>query len=187
VLEAAFRRCGVLRVQTIADLFYMAEVLAKQPRPKGPRLAIVTNAGGPGVLAADGLLSHGGQLAQLSAESMQALNELLPPHWSHNNPIDVLGDALPERFAKVIDIAAHDPNTDGNGGAPETICALDGQAGLGQLDGRLGGGSGDRHPEPGRDSDFSFSRHRGAHVLLHVALQLCAARIVRDAGAARRR
>src|SRR5438552_1478497 len=60
VLEAAFRRCGVLRVQTIADLFYMAEVLAKQPRPKGPRLAIVTNAGGPGVLAVDGLLSNGG-------------------------------------------------------------------------------------------------------------------------------
>ena len=113
VLEAAFRRCGVLRVQTIADLFYMAEVLAKQPRPKGPRLAIVTNAGGPGVLAADGLLSNGGQLAQLSKESMKALNELLPPHWSHNNPIDMLGDALPERYAKVIDIAAHDPNIDG--------------------------------------------------------------------------
>src|SRR5246127_4927022 len=113
VLEAAFRRCGVLRVQTIADLFYMAEVLAKQPRPKGPRLAIVTNAGGPGVLAADGLLSHGGQLAQLSAESMDELNKLLPPHWSHNNPIDVLGDALPDRYAKVVDVAAHDPNTDG--------------------------------------------------------------------------
>jgi acetyltransferase len=113
VLEAAFRRCGVLRVQTIADLFYMAEVLAKQPRPKGPRLAIVTNAGGPGVLAADGLLSNGGQLAQLSEESMKGLNELLPPHWSHNNPIDMLGDALPERYAKVIDIAAHDPNIDG--------------------------------------------------------------------------
>jgi len=113
VLEAAFRRCGVLRVQTIADLFYMAEVLAKQPRPKGPRLAIVTNAGGPGVLAADGLLSNGGQLAQLSAESMEALNQILPPHWSHNNPIDMLGDALPERYAKVIEIAAHDPNIDG--------------------------------------------------------------------------
>src|ERR1700756_630456 len=113
VLDAAFRRCGVLRVQTIADLFYMAEVLAKQPRPKGPRLAIVTNAGGPGVLAADGLLSNGGQLAHLSEESMKALNELLPPHWSHNNPIDMLGDALPERYAKVIDIAAHDPNIDG--------------------------------------------------------------------------
>ena len=113
VLEAAFRRCGVLRVQTIADLFYMAEVLAKQPRPKGPRLAIVTNAGGPGVLAADGLFSNGGQLAQLSEESMKALNEILPPHWSHNNPIDMLGDALPERYAKVFDIAAHDPNIDG--------------------------------------------------------------------------
>jgi len=113
VLDAAFRRCGVLRVQTIADLFYMAEVLAKQPRPKGPRLAIVTNAGGPGVLAADGLLSNGGQLALLSAESMDALNKLLPPHWSRNNPIDVLGDALPERYAKVIEIAAHDPNIDG--------------------------------------------------------------------------
>ena len=113
VLEAGFRRCGVLRVQTIADLFYMAEVLAKQPRPKGPRLAIVTNAGGPGVLAADGLLSNGGQLAQLSGESIQALDALLPPHWSHNNPIDVLGDALPERYAKAVEIAAQDPNIDG--------------------------------------------------------------------------
>ena len=113
VLEAAFRRCGVLRVQTIADLFYMAEVLAKQPRPKGPRLAIVTNAGGPGVLAADGLLSNGGELAKLSAETMEALNQFLPPHWSHNNPIDVLGDALPDRYAKVLDIAAKDPNIDG--------------------------------------------------------------------------
>jgi len=113
VLDAAFRRCGVLRVQTIADLFYMAEVLSKQPRPKGPRLAIVTNAGGPGVLAADGLLSNGGQLAELSAESMAALNKLLPPHWSRDNPIDILGDALPDRYAQVVDIAAHDPNIDG--------------------------------------------------------------------------
>ena len=113
VLDVAFRRCGVLRVQTIADLFYMAEVLAKQPRPKGPRLAIVTNAGGPGVLAADGLLSNGGELAKLSAQTMQALNEFLPPHWSHNNPIDVLGDALPDRYAKVLEIAAKDPDIDG--------------------------------------------------------------------------
>jgi acetyltransferase len=113
VLEAAFRRCGALRVNTIADLFYMAEVLSKQPRPKGPRLAIVTNAGGPGVLAADGLLSNGGELAQLSAASMEELNKILPPHWSRSNPIDVLGDALPERVAKVLDIAAHDPGSDG--------------------------------------------------------------------------
>src|SRR5579864_8690411 len=113
VLEAAFRRCGVLRVNTIADLFYMAEVLAKQPRPRGPRLAIVTNAGGPGVLAADSTILGGGQLAQLSPESMTALNQLLPPHWSHNNPIDVLGDALPDRYAKVVNIAIADPNVDG--------------------------------------------------------------------------
>src|SRR5438105_7820888 len=113
VLEAAFRRCGVLRVNTIADLFYMAEVLAKQPRPRGPRLAIVTNAGGPGVLAADATILGGGQLAQLSPESMPALNQLLPPHWSHNNPIDVLGDALPDRYAKVVNIAIADPNVDG--------------------------------------------------------------------------
>ena len=113
VLEAAFRRCGVLRVNAISDLFYMAEVLAKQPRPKGPRLAIVTNAGGPGVLAADALIANGGQLAELSAQSMEQLNQLLPPHWSHSNPLDVLGDALPERYAKVLEIAANDPNIDG--------------------------------------------------------------------------
>jgi len=113
VLDAAFRRCGVLRVNTIADLFYMAEVLAKQPRPKGPRLAIVTNAGGPGVLAADALIANGGQLAELSSKTLEDLNHLLPPHWSHNNPIDMLGDALPERYAKVLEIAAADPNIDG--------------------------------------------------------------------------
>src|SRR5207244_11610384 len=66
VLEAAFRRCGVLRVQNIADLFYMAETLSKQPRPRGPRLSIVTNAGGPGVLATDALMATGGGLTVLS-------------------------------------------------------------------------------------------------------------------------
>jgi acetyltransferase len=113
VLEAAFRRCGVLRVNTIGDLFYMAEVLAKQPRPRGPRLAVVTNAGGPGVLAADSVISNGGQLAQLSDKSMEQLNQMLPPHWSHNNPVDILGDALPDTYTKVVDIAVNDPNVDG--------------------------------------------------------------------------
>ena len=113
VLEAAFRRCGVLRVQTIGDLFYMAEVLAKQPRPHGPNLAVVTNAGGPGVLAADSVITNGGQLAELTAKSMDALNELLPPHWSHNNPVDVLGDALPDKYAKVLDIVSQDANVNG--------------------------------------------------------------------------
>ena len=93
VLDAAFRRGGVLRVNNISDLFDMAEVLAKQPRPKGPRLAIITNAGGLGVLATDALISSGGELANLSNNSMAQLNKVLPPHWSHNNPIDILGDA----------------------------------------------------------------------------------------------
>lgn len=79
VLDAAFRRSGVLRVDSIAELFYMAEGLGKQPRPKGPRLTTVTNAGGPGVLATDSLINTGGQLAALSEETMKALNELLPP------------------------------------------------------------------------------------------------------------
>jgi len=113
VLDAAFRRAGVLRVNSVADLFYMAEVLAKQPRPRGPRLAVLTNAGGPGVLAADALLMTGGQLADLTPATMQALDQLLPPHWSHNNPVDILGDASPERFSKALDLVAKDPNTDG--------------------------------------------------------------------------
>lgn len=113
VLDAAFRRCGVLRVYHIAHLFYMAELLAKQPRPSGPRLTIVTNAGGPGVLTTDTLISEGGQLAELSPETTDALNGLLPPHWSHNNPIDILGDADPQRYAKSLEIAAEDPNSDG--------------------------------------------------------------------------
>ncbi len=101
VLEAAFRRCGVLRVNTIADLFYMAETLGEQPRPKGPRLAVVTNAGGPGVLAADSIIGAGGELAESCSATLEKLNQTLPPHWSHNNPVDVLGDALPDRYAKV--------------------------------------------------------------------------------------
>ena len=113
VLDAVFRRCGVLRVNSISDLFHMAEVLAKQPRPSGPRLTIVTNAGGPGVLATDTLIALGGELAELSTESMEALNKVLPPHWSHGNPIDILGDADPERYAQALAIAAKDSNSDG--------------------------------------------------------------------------
>jgi len=113
ILDAAFRRSGVLRVNNIADLFYMAEVLAKQPRPKGPRLTVLTNAGGPGVLAADSLIGNGGELAELSQQTIESLNKLLPAHWSHNNPIDILGDAGPERYAKAVEIVAQDPGSDG--------------------------------------------------------------------------
>ncbi len=113
VLEVAFRRAGVLRVSTIAELFYMAEVLAKQPRPKGNRLTILTNAGGPGVLATDALITNGGELAEISPQTMEAFNGLLPATWSHNNPVDIIGDASPERYAKALEVAANDPNSDG--------------------------------------------------------------------------
>src|SRR5512143_1117266 len=113
VLEAAFRRSGVLRVNSIADMFYMAEVLSKQPSPKGPRLTILTNAGGPGVLATDALIGSGGELTELSPETMAAYNAVLPATWSHNNPVDIIGDASPERYAKALEIAAKDPNSDG--------------------------------------------------------------------------
>ena len=113
VLDAAFRRCGVLRVDHISDLFDMAEVLAKQPRPKGPRLTIITNAGGPAVLATDALIGSQGELTPLSEEAIATMSEFLPPFWSHANPIDILGDADPDRYLKTLAVAADDPESDG--------------------------------------------------------------------------
>ncbi|MCF2970673.1 bifunctional acetate--CoA ligase family protein/GNAT family N-acetyltransferase [Synechococcus sp. Nb3U1] len=113
VLDAAFRRCGVLRVDHIEDLFDMAEVLAKQPRPKGSQLSIITNAGGPGVLATDALIRAGGALTPLGSTTVAQLDQLLPPHWSHGNPIDILGDAEPKRFAQALDIVLRDRESDG--------------------------------------------------------------------------
>ncbi|HXR08181.1 MAG TPA: acetate--CoA ligase family protein, partial [Candidatus Acidoferrum sp.] len=113
VLQAAFQRAGVLRVENISELFDMAEVLSKQPRPRGPHLTIITNAGGPAVLATDMLITGGGQLADLQPETMAAYNQILPPTWSHNNPVDIIGDAGAELYAKAVDLAAKDPNTDG--------------------------------------------------------------------------
>jgi acetyltransferase len=113
VLDAAFRRVGVLRVNSIAELFDMAEVLGKQPRPGGPRLAIVTNAGGPAALATDMLVSSGGRIADLSPETFEAFNNLLPAHWSRNNPVDILGDADADRYARAVEIVSKDPNNDG--------------------------------------------------------------------------
>jgi acetyltransferase len=113
VLDAAFKRCGVLRVTRVADLFHMAEALGKQPRPKGPKLTIITNAGGPGVLATDALVTAGAELAPLSPKALATLNTFLPAHWSHGNPIDILGDAEPGRYARALEVAAADENTDG--------------------------------------------------------------------------
>ena len=113
VLEAAFRRVGVLRVKTIEELFDMAEVLAKQPRPKGPRLAIITNAGGPGALATDMAVSSGGKISDLSPQISNSLDEFLPPHWSHGNPIDILGDADSVRYAKTLAVLRNEQKADG--------------------------------------------------------------------------
>lgn len=112
-LTAALERVGVLRVDAIEDLFHMAEVLAKQPRPKGPNLTIVTNAGGPGVIATDALIQSGGQLTKLGADLFQSLNSFLPPQWSRNNPVDVLGDASAEIYRKAVDAVIKDPQSDG--------------------------------------------------------------------------
>ncbi|MEM8805498.1 MAG: bifunctional acetate--CoA ligase family protein/GNAT family N-acetyltransferase [Cyanobacteria bacterium P01_G01_bin.38] len=113
VLNAAFRRCGVLRVDTIDELFNLAEVLGKQPRPRGKRLTILTNAGGPGVLATDALIRSGGELATLSPETVTQLDTLLPTHWSRQNPIDILGDATPERYGAALDVLVQEANSDG--------------------------------------------------------------------------
>ena len=113
VYEAAFRRAGAVRVGEIAELFNAAQVLDSKRLPAGPRLAIVTSAGGPGVMATDALIHLGGELAELSDESMKQLNTLLPPYWSKANPIDVLGDATVERFTKALAICLGDPMVDG--------------------------------------------------------------------------
>ena len=113
VLDAAFRRAGVLRVDTIEELFDMAEVLSKQPLPPGPRLAIVTNAGGPGALATDAIERAGGHLAELSESTLKTLDVALPSHWSHANPVDVLGDADAERYATAFRAVMDDPQVDG--------------------------------------------------------------------------
>jgi acetyltransferase len=114
VFEAALQRCGVLRVHRISELFNMAEVLAKRNyQMTGPKLSIITNSGGLGVLATDALIATGGQLAQLSKTTVTRLNRVLPPEWSHQNPIDILGDADGERFQKALNIVVQDPDTHG--------------------------------------------------------------------------
>jgi len=125
VLDAAFARVGVLRVDAIEDLFYVAEVLAKQPRPSGRRLSILTNAGGPGVLATDALISGGGELTELSPETMERLDAILPGPWSHNNPIDILGDAGADRYAAALEIARPHRLAAGEGGVFGRAVAVD--------------------------------------------------------------
>ncbi|HXY56834.1 MAG TPA: GNAT family N-acetyltransferase [Nitrososphaerales archaeon] len=113
VYDAAFKRVGVLRVDEIGDLFNCASVLDSKRLPSGPRLAVVTNAGGPGVLASDKVTDLGGELAKLTDASMKVLDEHLPPFWSHGNPVDVLGDADVARYELAISTCLADPNVDG--------------------------------------------------------------------------
>ncbi|PNX53906.1 MAG: hypothetical protein BV458_02025 [Thermoplasmata archaeon M9B2D] len=113
IYDAAFRRSGVVRVMDIMDLFNCSSILAKQPRPMGPHIAIVTNAGGPGVLATDSIIEKGGKLAQLSPETIEKLNKVLPAHWSHSNPVDIIGDGDEDRYQKAIEICLEDKNIDG--------------------------------------------------------------------------
>jgi acetyltransferase len=113
IYDAAFKRAGIVRVDEIADLFNAAEVLGTQPLPKGPNLAIITNAGGPGVMTTDALIARGGKLAKLDKKTIESLNAVLPPFWSHGNPIDVLGDAKADRYKAAVEASLNDENIDG--------------------------------------------------------------------------
>ena len=113
VYEAALARAGIVRVFEMNELFSCAEVLARGNLPRGPRLAIVSNAGGPGIMATDALLSRQGTLATLSEATFQKLNQQLPPTWSHQNPIDILGDAPPSRFGATVETILEDSGVDG--------------------------------------------------------------------------
>jgi acetyltransferase len=113
VYDAAFKRAGIVRVEEIVDLFNCAEVLGMQPLPRGPNLAIVTNAGGPGIMATDAILSRGGKLALLSRKTLETLDSSLPHYWSGGNPIDILGDAKAERYVTAIRECFNDENVDG--------------------------------------------------------------------------
>lgn len=112
IYDAVFQRAGIARVYNIGDIFDFTDLISRRRIPKGAHLAIVTNAGGPGVMATDTLIASKGELVKLSDDTMKKLNDYLPPFWSHGNPVDVLGDATPERYAVATDIVLQDPGVD---------------------------------------------------------------------------
>ena len=112
VYETVFRRTGLVRVDTLEELFDAAESLARMPRLRGERLAILTNGGGMAVLAADALAARRGTLAELAPATIAALDAMLPKNWSRTNPVDVIGDADPERLARATSVVARDPGVD---------------------------------------------------------------------------
>ena len=112
VYDAAFRRAGIVRVEDLEDLFDAAEVLSRTQPVSGERLAIVTNGGGAGVLAVDELMDKGGTLANLSEKTIKQLDKALPPTWSKANPVDLIGDAGPERYEAALTAVLADPGVD---------------------------------------------------------------------------
>lgn len=113
IYDAAFRRVGIIRVDRVADLFLASETLAMQPLPRGNRLVIITNAGGPGVMATDSLIRRGGGLAELAPETREHLDDVLPRYWSRANPVDILGDADAQRYARALEICLSQAGIDG--------------------------------------------------------------------------
>ncbi|WP_133128415.1 bifunctional acetate--CoA ligase family protein/GNAT family N-acetyltransferase [Legionella nagasakiensis] len=113
VFHAAIQRAGAIRVMSIEQLFSAAQMLASNYKVDGRRLAIITNGGGAGVMAADRLGELMIPLAELSKETCDRLNQILPSHWSHANPVDILGDATPERYQEVVKACLNDPEVDG--------------------------------------------------------------------------
>ncbi len=113
VFQAAFKRAGVIRAATISELFNYAKTLNRYKKPNGNRLAIITNAGGPGVISTDYLTGNGGRLAEISQETIKILDAELPPAWSKGNPVDVLGDGQPQHYRAAVKACLDDPNVDG--------------------------------------------------------------------------
>ena len=112
VYDAAFSRAGMVRVLDVGDIFGCVELISRRKLPRGPRLAVLTNAGGPGVMAVDALMHHEGVLAELSPESLAQLNASLPAFWSRGNPVDILGDANTKRYEKIAGIVLADAGVD---------------------------------------------------------------------------
>lgn len=112
VYDAAFQRAGLARVYEIGDIFNIAEIIGRSKFPSGSKLGIVTNAGGPGVMATDALMALNGELAVLEEKTLEQLNQQLPPAWSHTNPVDVLGDARAKRISKAVKTVMEDPQVD---------------------------------------------------------------------------
>ncbi len=111
--RAAFQRAGIIQVNTIQQLFDTAQALGMQPRPKGNRLAIITNSNAPGILATDYLLENGGELPEFSQKTLAALGAVLPETFIRNNFIRLFANAEPDLYVHIVDICLNDPNIDG--------------------------------------------------------------------------